>query len=172
MEKQTKEEHFSFLRNVRDFCNQFRKKLVRFLKELRRLDVACMLLAGAIHHTAGFTWGYNATIYFDQHLGSEQSGSTRTYLMIIVAVCGVAGATIGGTLTDYLGNRKDLSGIRAALVILVLSAVFAAPFFAMSLYFTAPYCFIFLAIAYCSSGRSQKLLYFEYLLKILNIRFR
>lgn len=132
----------------------FWQKLVRFLTELRRLDVAFMLAAGAIHHTAGFTWGYNQVLYFDQHLGPEWKGRTRNYLMLCQAIAGVSGALIGGTLTDFLTKRLSgikLSDIRGALIILISSAVLASPFYALALYLNAPQCFIVLLFGICAS---------------------
>ena len=116
-----------------------------------------MITAGAIHHTAGFTWGYNSTIYFDQHLGAEKSGTIRIYLMLIVIFCGVSGSLIGGTLTDFLEKRQRFSGIRAALVILISGAIFAAPFYVFALYLSDPYCYILLSIGFTATGQIKKI---------------
>ena len=144
-----------YRQKIRKFLIDFFEKFVRFLKELRRGDVALMLTAGAIHHMVGFAWGYNATVYFDQHLGAENGGSVRTYLMIIIVICGISGTLIGGTITDYLGKRKTLQGNRPALIVMIASSIFSAPFFALGLYFHEPYCFIFIAIGSCASGRHK-----------------
>jgi len=95
-----------------------------------------LFLAAATRHCSGFTWAYNARLYFLSYYPEAEVG---LWLPLSAIVGGTVAVFLGGSLADRLASQ---GGAKARLAVLGSALVLSSPLAAGTLFLDPPLAFV------------------------------
>lgn len=100
--------------------------------------ILVLFLAAAARHCAGFTWAYNARLYFLSYYPEEE---VALYLTLAPIVGGTIGVFFGGAFSDRVASKcqSNESRVRARLSVLGCALLLSSPLAASVLYLPLPW---------------------------------